>query len=441
MDYELLPAQSEFLNIPHKYARDVALYQGGFGSGKTFSGSLLGVGLCLRYAGIRGLVGAQTYTLLRDTTMKQYFEHLDKMGFKQGYHYNFSKADEILTFKNGSEILFRHLSEPNKLKSLNLGFVELEEMSDTPESTFLMLLSRLRQEIKPEWKDFQYRLFGHTNPEPAKGWIYKHFVENKQENYRLIIAPTTQNKFLDKGYVESLKNAYDEQYYKINVLGEFGDYTSGLVVKGFTNDNIKPISYQPDMDLHLTWDFNVDPMSCICAHKTADKVFYFDEFILENASTEMTINEVIKRYPNHKGSIVINGDASGDNRSTQSERTNYVIIRNALRRHYPTTPIFLHLRPFNPRIKNRIAAFNAMVKDYNGVRRIYIDPKCEKLIYNCRNLKYRVGSDEVDVPTYSAIKTDNQLKFLEHPFDAASYLVEYYWALKIEDYSRKLPDF
>lgn len=408
-------------------------------SGKTFCGSLLGILLALKYDGITGLVGALTYPLVRDTTLKTYFEHLDNMGFKQGYHYEFKTSESKIIFKNGSEILFRHMEEPNKLKSLNLGFIELEEMSDIPESTFKMLLGRLRQTIKPEWKkkDFRYRLFGHTNPESTKGWIYKYFVEEKQDNYRLIQAPTTQNKFLAPDFVESLKNAYDEQYYKINVLGEFGDYTSGLVVKGFTSDNIHSITYQPDMPLHLTWDFNVDPMSCILAHKTENKVFYFDEFILENASTEQTIGEVIKRYPNHKGTIIINGDASGDNRSTQSERTNYVIIKNALRRHYPYNPILLHLRPFNPRIKNRIASFNAMVKDYNGIRKIIIDPKCEKLIYNCRNLKYKVGSDEVDVPTYSAIKTDNSLKFLEHPFDAASYLVEYYFPLKIEDYNNK----
>jgi PBSX family phage terminase large subunit len=438
MEYTLLPAQKEFMIIPHDFPRDIALYQGGFGSGKTFCGSLIGILLCMKYQGITGLVGAQTYTLLRDTTLKQYFEHLDNMGFKAGVHYDYKTSEEILRFKNGSEILFRHLQEPNKLKSLNLGFVELEEMSDTPESTFKMLLSRLRQSIKDDWrkKGFKYRLFGHTNPEASKGWIYKYFVEQKQDNYRLIQAPTTQNTFLEPDYVESLKLAYDEEYYRINVLGEFGDYTSGLVVKGFSNENIKPITYQPDMALHLTWDFNVDPMSCVLAHKTNDKVFYFDEFILENASTEQTIGEVIKRYPNHKGDIIINGDASGDNRSTQSERTNYVIIRNALRRHYPNNNIKLHLRPFNPRIKNRIASFNALVKDYNGNRRLFIDPKCKWVIYNCQNLKYKVGTDEVDVPTYSAIKTDNQLKFLEHPFDAVSYLAEYYFPLRIEDYQK-----
>ena len=97
---------------------------GGFGSGKTWSGSLLGIILALKYPGIRGLVGAQTYSLVRDTTMVTYFEHLDKMGLQPGVDYNFYKAEGKLVFSNKSEILFRHLEEPDKIKSLNLGFAE-----------------------------------------------------------------------------------------------------------------------------------------------------------------------------------------------------------------------------------------------------------------------------------------------------------------------------
>lgn len=427
--FQLLKAQQEFLNVPHKFAKDIALYQGGFGSGKTFSGSLLGIALCLKYPKIRGLVGAQTYALLSDTTLKQYFEHLETMGYVAGVHYEYNVSKMILQFKNGSEILFRHLQEPNKLKSLNLGFVEIEEMSDTPESTFLMLLSRLRQ--KNIWgKEFQYRLFGHTNPEMSKGWIYKYFVEQKPDNFRIIFAPSTQNTFLSPDYVEDLRKIYDEQYYRINVLGEFGDYTSGLVVKNFTNDNIKELHYQPDLPLHLTFDFNVDPMSCILAHVADGKVFYFDEFILENTTTQGTMEEVLKKYPAHKSEIIVNGDASGDNRSTQSEVSNYVIIRNALKRHYPNNKIRFDLRPYNPPIKNRIASFNAMICNHNGERKIFIDKRCKWLLYNIYNLKYKVGSDVVDVPTYSQIKTENNLKYLEHPFDAASYLTEYYFSIR-----------
>jgi hypothetical protein len=42
-NYTLLPKQVEFMQIPHDKDLDVAVYQGGFGSGKTFCGSLLGL--------------------------------------------------------------------------------------------------------------------------------------------------------------------------------------------------------------------------------------------------------------------------------------------------------------------------------------------------------------------------------------------------------------
>src|SRR5574344_1523280 len=151
MEYNLLKTQREFLEIPHNYELDVAVYQGGYGSGKTFSGSLLGIHLCIKFPGIRGLVGAQTFTLVRDTTLQTYFEHFENIGFVEGKDFEWSSSLQKITFKNGSEILFRHFDEPNKLKSLNLGFVEIEEMSDIPFSTFKMLLGRMRQTVKRRW--------------------------------------------------------------------------------------------------------------------------------------------------------------------------------------------------------------------------------------------------------------------------------------------------
>ena len=54
MEFELLPAQKEFMIIPDDGSkRDIALYQGGFGSGKTFCGSLIGICLCMKYPGVR----------------------------------------------------------------------------------------------------------------------------------------------------------------------------------------------------------------------------------------------------------------------------------------------------------------------------------------------------------------------------------------------------
>lgn len=429
MEYKLLKAQREFLEIPHNQKLDVAVYQGGYGSGKTFSGSLLGILLCHKFPGIRGLVGAQTYTLVRDTTLQTYFEHLDNMGFMEGKDYEWSASQQKMRFKNGSEILFRHFDEPNKLKSLNLGFVEIEEMSDIPYDTFLMLLSRMRQKIKKSWTNFKYRIFGHTNPEMCRGWIYKTFMVNPPENYRLITAPTTENIYLPEGYCEELKKLYDEQYYKIFVLAQNAEYNNGLVIKDFTEGNVKEISYQPEFDLHISCDFNVDPMAWVLAHKTDDKVFYFDEIVLENTTTAKACEEFCRRYPNHKGKIIINGDASGDNRSCTSEYTNYVIIKKMLLKH--GYDVEIKIKPYNPPIKNRVMAFNAKVRSADGEICLYVDKKCEKLLYNIYNLKYKEGTSQIDIPTYQQIKQSKELKFLSHPFDAASYLVDFYWPITL----------
>ena len=91
-----MEAQRKFIEIPHDFSLDVALYQGGFGSGKTFAGSLLGILLCLKYPKILGLVGALTYPLIRDTTLVTYFEHLSKMGFRERKDYKFNKTEQKL---------------------------------------------------------------------------------------------------------------------------------------------------------------------------------------------------------------------------------------------------------------------------------------------------------------------------------------------------------
>jgi PBSX family phage terminase large subunit len=425
MKYDLLKAQKEFLEVPHNSTLDVAVYQGGFGSGKTFCGALLGILLCQKYPKIRGLVGAQTFPLVRDTTLAQYFEHLENLEYKEGIDYKYSKSEAKLSFKNGSEVLFRHFDDATKLKSLNLGFVEIEEMSDVPEETFYMLLGRLRQSGIPI-----YRLFGHTNPEINKGWIYRNFVEQPKSNYRLIIAPTTQNKFLPQSFIDSLKDAYDEEYYKINVLGEFGEYTKGLVVKGFSSENIQETVYNPNETLHISCDFNVDPMSWVIAHKTNDRVYFIDEIVLENTTVVHAVNYFHYKYKGHKGKIVINGDASGDNRSCSSEFTNYVLMKNRLN-ELGYNLVDIKIRGYNPPIKNRVNAFNSKIRSTSEEIGVIVDKKCKWLLYNIHNLKYKEGTSIIETPSHYQIKNNRNAKFLGHIFDAASYLVEFYWPIML----------
>lgn len=429
-NYKLLPKQKEFFEVPHDHQLDVCIYQGGYGSGKTWCGSLLGLMLAIKYPGSKGLVGAKEYELVKKTTLVSYLEHLDNFGYIRDRDYRYNKIDKKIVFKNGSEILFSALEDPEKFKSLNLHWAEMEECSQVPDSSFKQLIGRLRNTYRgANWGNFKYRLFGHTNPQADKGWIYKRFVEDPKPNYRLLIAPTSENIYLPTHFIESLKNEYDPEYYRINVLGEFGNYSSGLVVKNFTSENYTDMEYNRDMPLYLTCDFNVDPMCWGVAHKDDENVYFFDEIVIENTCTQHCIEEFIRRYPRHNSKIVICGDASGNFRSANAEFTNYMIIKQALENH--GYQIEFRLRSFNPPILNRIQAFNRRVCNANGDRHVFINKdKCPWIMYNIDNLSFKEGTSIVDVPTLKTIKNNRDAKFLEHPFDAISYLVDYFWSIK-----------
>jgi len=435
--YELLPAQKEFLELGnHDSDIDVALYQGGFGSGKTYSGSLLGIILALKYPGIKGLVGAQTLILVRDTTLVSYFEHLERMGLQAGIDYNYLKAESKIVFSNKSEILFRHLEEPDKLKSLNLGFVELEEMSDIPRSTFDMLLGRLRQERKESWGiNFKYRLFGHTNPQETKGWIYEYFVEHKPDNYRRIIAPTTENaKNLPKGFIESMRERYSEEYFKRNVLGEDMDFVSGLATKGFNRaDNIDAIiEIDKTKPLYVTCDFNTDPMCWyICQHYNGT-IYYLYELVENYTDTLHQIRllgELLEETGYKEHEIIITGDSSG--RYEKTTGSDFKIMKVELAR-MGFTNVKFDVGKSNPPITYRYNCWNRMMRDENGVPHIKIRPECKYLIYDIENLVQEEGTGKPKKPTSYQIKNDPKAKYLTHPTDACGYIAYRYYPIKSE---------
>jgi PBSX family phage terminase large subunit len=226
------------------------------------------------------------------------------------------------------------------------------------------------------------------------------------------------------------KNRPDD--YKRIWEGIADESISNNIVKGFTKDNIRPIFYQKDLDLHISCDFNYDPMCWVFFHKTQNKMYVFDELIEEATSTLLCARKVTEMFPDHKGNIIINGDAAGSQRNcahSNPDMTNFKILKRELERYY-NRPVDLKVRRGNPHKVKRFEAFNNMVKRYDGEICFYISDNCKWTIYNIENAKFKEGTREVDEPTVHDIKKDPKKKFLIHPLDAVSYPAEYYWQIK-----------
>ena len=92
----LKPHQWDFIHDESRYL----LNSGGVGSGKTYSICLKTLKLISEYPGIFILLGAKTFPLLRDTTLREFLNICPKEIIKQ-----YNKSEHSFKFWNGSEII------------------------------------------------------------------------------------------------------------------------------------------------------------------------------------------------------------------------------------------------------------------------------------------------------------------------------------------------
>jgi hypothetical protein len=439
--FRFLDKQRQMVHVPHDQSLDLCLYVGGFGSGKTHGGVLLGMILSHAFPGSCGLVGAAEHTLLRDTTRRKYAELIPESWIE-----SWKQSPDNLVFRNGSEVWFRGLREPERLKSKEFNWIHIEEASQVSESTFRMLLGRLRHNANgynPRYPALARsqrvkRLFMTTNPEETPGWLHRMFEDDTyrtehdlHETYRRVHAPTFENTFLlneQPDYVESMLQVYDEDYAQVYVYGQTGNLGGRRVYHAFDPRlNVRPeLRFDPELPLRLCCDFNVEPMAWLVAQITRTReVHVVDEIVIErDALTETACEEVLRRYARWQGGLIVYGDASGGSRSTRTARTNHDIIRARL----GAVPGFAWRVPNrNPPVRDRVILVNGLLCNTQSERRLFVHPRCEYLTRDLRELKRpRDGRGEIE-------KVSDLCDWrheLSHASDALGYMIHAEFALR-----------
>lgn len=135
-EWTLNPAQWAFVTSEARFS----LYIGGVGAGKTFAGAARAIMRMIEQPGALGLIGAPTFPMLRDATQRAFFELLPRP-LIQAYH----KSEERLVLRNGAEVLFRSLDQPDRARGLNLAWFWLDEAPLCGYYAWQVLKGRLRQ--------------------------------------------------------------------------------------------------------------------------------------------------------------------------------------------------------------------------------------------------------------------------------------------------------
>jgi PBSX family phage terminase large subunit len=388
IDLDLTHAQYEYLANEDKFC----LFSGGIGSGKTFIGAYYVLKQIAENPRAKGFIGANTYKQLHNSTLSALFRELEQLDIP--YIYKQNKGELLI---GDTEILCMSLENYQMIRGIEIGWFWLDEVRDTKEDAFRVLMGRLRD---PRSETYEGRL---TSSPSGFNWLYDFFVgDKKTPEYHLVQASSMDNPFLPEGYVDTLKASYDEKVYQQEVLGQFINIAQGRVYYGFDRQvHVKPIELNNRFSIYIGMDFNVNPMTASVCQYIDGNMHVIDEIYMMSSNTNEMAEEIKRRYGCN---VQIIPDATGRAIKTSAAGlSDHEILRRAG---------LVVCNTSNPFRMDRYNAVNNLFEK----GRVLIDPKCVKLTRDLEQLSYKEGSTNPDV---------GNDKTLGHISDAFSYAVWY----------------
>jgi phage terminase large subunit len=261
IECDFTPKQSTAFKYLMDNTTSEILFGGGAGGGKSYLGCAWIILSCIKYKGIRCLIGRSKLDSLKKTTLNTFFEICSEWGMKSGKDYNYNGGSNIITFFNGSEVmlkdLFHYPSDPNydSLGSLEITMAFIDECNQITDKAKAILSSRIRYKL--DENNLIPKVFMTCNP--AKNWVYHQFYKPSKDNtlpdYKFFIQSlATDNEFISKHYEEQL-NKLDEVSKQRLLYGnwEYDDSEDKLIeynaiLNIFDNSNIE------DGDKYITAD-------------------------------------------------------------------------------------------------------------------------------------------------------------------------------------------
>ena len=316
----------------------------------------------------------------------------------QSFIKNYNQDTQIVTFTNGSQILFfsenyNDDKELNRWKGLEVNGFLLEEMNELQEQSFYKAIERAGAHIIPNKP--QPLILATCNPannwvkilfyEPAKkeqlpkGWLY---IQSKIFDNPFVLSDTV--------YMEQLKSMPRYQYEQF-VEGNWDMQmkTGGEFYKCFELDkHIGHVAYDNKLPLHISWDDNVNPYLPCGIFQIVDKeVRMIDE--ISGITPRNTVAEVCKeftrRYQGHNSGLFVYGDATAKKEDTKMEKGHnfFRVIIDNLQIYRPS----LRVLPSNPSVAMRGNWLNTVLDKEIGGIKIIIDEHCKQAINDFINLK------------------------------------------------------
>lgn len=400
------------------------LLSGSMGSAKSTLMAHIIALHCLENPGATACLGRLSMPDLKETILSEIYNHIAP-DLTEGVHFRMLESQGKIIFCNGSRIISRSWSDKKykKARSLKLSLMCFEELVENDTSDAFMEF-KARVGRKKGLKE--YLTICATNPDSPQHWAYDYFIEGskKYPTRHVYYSKTVDNPFLPTWYLDQLKQDLDERAYQRYGEGLWVElHTDRIYYMYETERNFRDEKYEVDIfhPIYVCWDFNIGegkPLSGCLMQYIKGEFHFFDEFIIEGASTEEACEDIAARglldYDTH---YIIEGDATGGAKSTKSKKSDYDIIvkffSNYVNRHGQRLEFTKDVPRSNPPVRDRHNIVNAYCKNSVGNVRLYVYRDCPMLHKGLRLTALKKGGQYIE----------DDSKDYQHVTTAAGYAV------------------
>ena len=406
---------------------------GGYGSGKSYHNAFKII-LKLLEEKRKALVVREVYDTIQESCYDLFVEILSDMNmFTDDYNMWRKKKTKVLglksplrfKFPNGSQIIFRGMDKPTKVKSINgVSIVWLEECSEIKYDGYKELLGRIRT------PNVSMHFILSCNPVGRENWIYQHFFKHTDDNGETKVM-LDESKFYEKKVI--VKNGV---YYHHSTVDD-NPWAPWQYIKRL--DQLKDYDYP----LYLVARFGmfgptgtrVLPQFKIAKNpeqfkKAIQKIGYENHYFGFDFGFEESFNAVVSMAVDLKNSILYIYDEIYMNHITDPEFANQPEMQRLRRKlndlnnagynkmliadnEDPKAIAYYKQNGFKIRAcRNKFAGSRlSNTRKVKRFKKIVVSPKCKNTIRELKDLTYKKDSKgnviydqfNIDPHTFSAI--------------------------------------
>ena len=223
-----------------------------------------------------------------------------------------NETDLKLELVNGSTIELKGTENAMALRGRSLSGVVLDEAAFMDAEVWFEV-------IRPALADKQGWALFISTPDGTASWFYElwQYCITGDTNWKRWSFTTIEGGNVPPEEIEAARGQLDPRTFRQEFEASF-ENLSGLVAVSFGDANISTAAKDiPILPLLLGVDFNVDPMTGICAVKDNDTLYVFDEIHLTGGATTWDFTEEVIRRFGLERRIMACPDPTGGARKTQ----------------------------------------------------------------------------------------------------------------------------